>query len=152
MSAGQQELQALSQQLQEIQGQIQQLQATVQELRNQQTNIDEAIQAIELLETDSVVQVPLGGGAYVRATVEDIEEVVVELGADYAAEFDRENAVSTLDNKKDRLDDRIEEVNGYITELEEQSVELEQQAQQLQQQALQQMQQMQGQGQGRTDE
>ncbi|WP_290811658.1 prefoldin subunit alpha [Halovivax sp.] len=151
MSAGQQQLQALSQELQEIQGTIETLQTTVEGIRQDQREIDDAVEAIENLESDSVVQVPLGGGAYVRATVDDIDELIVELGADYAAEFERDRAVETLENKRARLDDRIDEVTERISELEAESTQLEQQAQQIQQQALQQ--QMQGmQGQGDRDE
>jgi prefoldin alpha subunit len=93
---------------------------------------------------------PLGGGAYLRTTIENIDEVIVELGADYAAEFEEGDAVDALDNKKDHLDDQIEELNEQLAELETESEELEQQAQQLQQQAMQQ--QMQGMGQGQPDE
>lgn len=149
MSGSQQQLQELSQQLQEVEEQIEALQANVEGIRNEQTEVDEAMDALEKLETDSIVQVPVGGGAYVRAQVQDIDEVIVELGADYAAEFEQEEAVDVLDNKKDRLDERIEEVTDRIADLEAESSELEQKAQQLQQQALQQqMGQMQGQGQG----
>ena len=148
--SSQQELQALSQELQEIQGHIESLQGVVETIRDEQRAVDEAIAAIETLETESVVQVPLGGGAYVRASIEDIDEVIVELGADYAAEFERDGAVSALEMKKDRLDDRIDDVTERISELEAESTRLEGQAQQLQQQALQQ--QMQGlQGQERDE-
>ena len=151
MSGGQQELQALSQQLQEVQEQIEALQGVVENIREEQSNVDEAITAIQTLETDDIVQVPLGGGAYLRASIEDIDEVVVELGADYAAEFEREDAVSALENKKTRFDERIDEVTERISELEAESTQLEGHAQQLQQQALQQ--QMQGlQGQPDADE
>ncbi|WP_254861705.1 prefoldin subunit alpha [Halovivax gelatinilyticus] len=138
MSGGQQQLQALSQELQQIQETIASLEETIEGIRTEQSSIDDAITAVEALETDSTVQVPLGGGAYVRATVEDVDEVLVSLGADYAAEFGRERAVETLENKRTRLDERIEEVNDRIADLEAESSQLEQQAQQLQQQALQQ--------------
>ncbi|WP_255169223.1 prefoldin subunit alpha [Natrononativus amylolyticus] len=146
MSASQQELQELSQQLQELQEQIEALETSVEAVRTEQGEVDEAITALEQLETGSVVQVPLGGGAYVRAEIEDIDEAIVELGADYAAEFEREGAVSALENKKERLDDDIEELTDQIADLEAESAQLEGKAQQLQQQAMQQqMQQMQGQ-------
>ncbi len=140
--SGQQELQAISQQLQELEGQIGALEATVEEIRAEKSETDEAIEAVETLESGSVVQVPLGGGAYLRAEIEDIDEVIVELGADYAAEFEQDDAVATLENKKDRLDGRIGDVTEEISNLEAESSQLEQKAQQLQQQAMQQ--QMQG--------
>ena len=147
MSVGGGQLQELSEQLQIVQSQIEALQTTVETLRAQQTAIDEAIEAIETLDTDDVVQVPLGGGAYVRATIEDIDEIIVEIGGDYAAEFDQENAAGALDRKKDRIDERIEEATERIGELQAEGAELEQEAQALQQQAMQQqLQQQQGLG------
>jgi prefoldin alpha subunit len=94
------------------------------------------------------VQVPLGGGAYLRAEVQDIDEVIVDLGGGYAAEQDQDDAVDALERKRDVLDDRIDDVQEEIDELESESDELEEQAQQMQQQMqqqqMQQLQQQQG--------
>ena len=145
---GQQELQQLSQELQAIDEEIEALEGEIEALRNEQAEADEAADAVGTLETGSTVQVPLGGGAYVRAEIEDIDEVIVELGGNYAAEFDQDGAAEALDRRKDQLDDRIAEVQSEIDELESESEEIEQQAQQMQQQMqqqqMQQMQQMQG--------
>ncbi|MFP4217300.1 MAG: prefoldin subunit alpha [Salinarchaeum sp.] len=143
---GQQELQQLSEEIQQVSQQIEALEAEVETLRAEQSDIDDAIAAINRLETDATVQVPLGGGAHVRAQVQDIEEILVEIGGDYVAERDRDGAVETLEHKKDTLDDRIDDLHDDIAELEEESDRLEQQAQQLQQQLVQQ------QMQGRTPE
>jgi len=94
------------------------------------------------------VQVPLGGGAYVRAEVQDIDEIIVDLGGGYAAEQKQGDAIDALESKKDSLDDRIGEVRSQISDLEEESQELEQQAQQMQQQMQQQQMQQMQQGQG----
>lgn len=94
------------------------------------------------------MQVPLGGGAYVRAEVQDIDEIIVSLGGNYSAEQSEEDAIDVLGRKRDALDDRIEETQEEVDELESESQELEQQAQQMQQQMqqqqMQQMQQSQG--------
>jgi prefoldin alpha subunit len=132
------ELQELSDQLEAIEAQIESLETQITALRTQKGEVDEAIDAIEGLETGSTVQVPVGGGAYVRATIEDIDEVIVGLGADYAIERDQGDAVDLLKNQKDRLDDRLDELNEELAELETQEQELGQRAQQLQQQQMQQ--------------
>ena len=147
----QQQLQQLSQELQEIEQQVQTLQAEVEATQEEKSNVDEAIDALGSLETDSTVQVPIGGGAYLRATIEDIDEVIVDLGGDYAAELEEDDAVSALESKKENLDEQISDLNGEISELQTEQEQLEQQAQQIQQQAMQQ--QLQGmQGQGQDDE
>lgn len=140
----QQELQQLSEQIQQIEQQIEAINTEIESLRDEQSDIDGAIEALQSIENGATVQVPLGGGARVRAEILDVDEIAVDLGGGYAAERDREGAIDTLENKKETLDERIDELNEEISDLESESDRLEQQAQQLQQQALQQQMQSQG--------
>jgi len=130
MSGGQEELQQLGQQLQAVESQLEAVQVEIQNLRARQSDIEGAIEAIESLETGSTVQVPVGGGAYVRATVDDIDEVIVGIGSDYAAEQEQDGAVSLLQTRKDNVGGRIEELTEAIDRLESQGEELSQEAQQ----------------------
>lgn len=138
MSAGGGELQELSQQLQALESQIDAIQNQIQTLQARKSDLREAVQAVEELESGSTVQVPVGGGAYVRATVEDIDEVIVGIGGGYATEREQENAVELLEERQDQVDDRIQELNSDLAELETEEQELNQRAQQLQQQQMQQ--------------
>jgi prefoldin alpha subunit len=140
---GQQQLQQIAQEIEQIEEQIEELEGEVEDYQQEKRDMDEAVEAIETLETGSTVQVPLGGGAFVRAEIEDIDEVIVEFGAGYAAEQEQDDAADILESKKELIDDRIEDVREDIAELETEAEEMEQQAQQLQQQQMQQMQQMQ---------
>jgi prefoldin alpha subunit len=145
---GRQKLQELSEQIQALEEEKETVRDEIEDLEAEKTEIDEAIEGIETLESGSTVQVPLGGGAYLRADVEDIDEVIVELGGGYAAEQAQGDAVDVLENKKENLDDRIDGLQSEIAEIEAESQELEQEAQQAQQQMLQQQMQQQGGGQG----
>lgn len=155
MSQGQdasQALQELSQQLQqldEVQGQLEtQLEATQEELEE----INAAIQALNELESGSVVQVPLGGEAYVKAEVLDMDEVLVSLGADFAAEQDQDDAISALETRKEQVNEEIEEIQNSLSEVESDIQEVESHAQQVRQQmAQQQSQQLGGMGLGGED-
>ena len=150
---GQQQLQQLSQELEAIDEEIAELESEVESLRNRQSEIDDAIEAVETLDSGSTVQVPLGGGAYLRAEIQDIDEVIVDLGGGYAAEQEQGDAVDALERKKGVLDERIDDVRGEISELEAESDEIEQQAQQMQQQMQQQqMQQLQQQQEEQGDD
>lgn len=141
MSAGgNPQLQELAQQLEELEQQREAIESEIQALQTRKQDINEAIEAIEELETDSTVQVPIGGGAYVRATIEDIEEITVDLGGGYAADRNEAGAIDTLETKQGTLDDRIEELRSDVAELETETEELEQRAQQLQMQQMQQQQ------------
>lgn len=134
-------LRQLQEQLQAIDEEVAALEGDVEELQTKKIEADEAISALDRLESSDTVQVPLGGDAYVRAEIQDVDEIVVSLGGGFAAERDREGAVESLEHKKDTLDERISSLQSEISELEDESDELEQQAQQMQQQQLQQMQQ-----------
>lgn len=134
-------LRQLQEQLQAIDEEVAALEGDVEELQTKKIEADEAISALDRLESNDTVQVPLGGDAYVRAEIQDVDEIVVSLGGGFAAERDREGAVESLEHKKDTLDERISSLQSEISELEDESDELEQQAQQMQQQQLQQMQQ-----------
>ena len=140
---GNQRLQELAQELEAIEEQQEALQNEIAGLEQEKREIDEAIDAVDQLETDDTVQVPLGGGAFVRATIQDVDEIVVDLGGNYAAERDQDGAISSLEAKKGTLDDRIEDLRSQIAELETQSEEIEQEAQQAQAQQMQQLQQQQ---------
>jgi len=140
---GNQRLQELAEQIEALEEQQEAVEAEINSLQAEKREIDEAIDAIDDLETESTVQVPLGGGAYARAEIADIEEIVVELGGGYAAERDSEGAVHTLESKQETLDERIEDLRSTIAEIETESEQLEQEAQQAQAQQLQQMQQQQ---------
>ena len=143
MGGGNPQLQELAQQLEEIEEQQEALEGEIERLQGEKQDINEAIDAIGELESGSTVQVPVGGDAYVRAEIQDIDEVVVSLGGGYAAERDQDGAVETLETKQDTLDERIEDLRSEIGELETESQKLEERAQQMQAQQMQQMQQQQ---------
>jgi prefoldin, archaeal alpha subunit/eukaryotic subunit 5 len=134
---GNQQLQELAQQLEAIEEQREAVETEIETLRTRKRDINGAIEAIEELETDASVQVPLGGGAHVQATIEDIDEITVDIGGGYAAERDQDGAVDSLEIKQGTLDDRIDDLQSDLSELERESEELEEQAQQLQAQQLQ---------------
>lgn len=149
MSAGGGGLQELQEQLEAIDQEISSLEQEIEGLRAEKRDMDDAMNALDHLESGDSVQVPLGGDAYVRAEITDIDEIIVSLGGGFAAERDQDGAADSLEQKKGTLDDRISDVQSDISDLEEESAKIEQRAQQMQQQQLQQLQQqMQGQGQG----
>ena len=135
--------QEIQQQIEELQQHQAALEEEIEQLQGQKRDVDDAIEAVENLETGGTVQVPLGGGAYVRAEIADIDEVIVDLGADYSAERDREGAVSSLESKKETIDGRIEELRSEIAEIDTETEKLQDRAEELQAQQMQQMQQMQ---------
>lgn len=151
MSQGQEpseNLQALSQQLEELDQVQAQLQSQLEGTRALKDEVDEAIDALGELDTGSTVQVPLGGDAYVRAEIVDIDEVIVDVGADYAVEQPRDDAVDVLEGKRDQLEETIEQLQESLDDVTEDIQEVESHAQQLRQQMIQQQAQQLGGGGG----
>lgn len=132
------EIEELSQQLQAIETQIETLRTQAQALLEEQSEVNDAIEAIERLETGSTVQVPLGGGASVRAEIADIDEIIVDIGGGYATERNQEQAISILEDRHEQLDEREDEITDELADLESRQEELSLRAQQLQQQQMQQ--------------
>jgi prefoldin alpha subunit len=141
---GRDELQRISEEIEAVENEIEELRGEIQSLRNEKSEMDEAIEALGTLESGASVQVPLGGDTHVKATIEDIDEVIVGIGGGYAAERDREQASEILEDKKDAIDDTIDDLTEEIADLESESQELESQAMQQRQQMQQQLQQQLG--------
>ncbi|MFW5974480.1 MAG: prefoldin subunit alpha [Natrialbaceae archaeon] len=141
MGGGGQQLQQLSQQLQAIDAEIEALETEIEALSTERAEIDEAVEALETLDSGSMVQVPLGGDAYLEAEIQDIDEVIVGLGGGYAAEQDRESAIDTLGHKQEVIAEQIDDLEADIEALEDESSDLETQAQAMQQRLQQQQQQ-----------
>lgn len=129
-TGGEGRLQQVAAQMQELDQVIEALRTQVQRLRAEQRDVEGAIDAIETLDSGDEVQVPLGGGAYVHAAIEDMDAVIVGIGGGYAAERDEGDAVGVLEGKVERLQSEIDEAAEAIADLEAQGEELSVQAQQ----------------------
>lgn len=127
----QQELQQASQQLQVIQAQLQELNRERDALRETKRELQEARNALERLESGASVKVPLGGSAYVKAKIQDIDEVIVDIGGGFSAERPRDGAIDTLEEREEIVESRIESIIEQISELESAGAEIEQEVQQL---------------------
>lgn len=129
MSGRDEEFQATAQQLQAIESQLEALETQVQTLRARKAEVDDAIEAIQSLDSGSTVQVPVGGNAYIRASVEDMDEVIVGIGGGYASEQSEADAVSILEDRHDRIDSDLEDLGEAIADLRAKGEELDREAQ-----------------------
>ena len=140
MSGADRQTQAISQQLEELEQIKEAINQEISELQSQKSEIDQAIDAVQRLESGTEIRVPLGGGAYVTAELQDVDEILVEVGMDIAVERSNEDAIAVLERKKDRLDEQISDLQAEHSDVDSESEALTQQAQQhLQAQMSQQM-------------
>lgn len=130
MSGADRQTQAISQQLEELEQIRGAINQEISELQSQKSEIDQAIDAVQRLESGTEIRVPLGGGAYVTAELQDVDEILVEVGMDIAVERSNEDAVAVLERKKDHLDDQIADLQSERSDVDSESEALTQQAQQ----------------------
>lgn len=123
-------LQQMAAQIEELDQILTVLRNQVQRLRDDRRELRETIEAIESLDEGDTVQVPLGGGTFVRAAIEDLDGLIVSVGAGYAAERSEAEAVAVLETRLEQLEAEIEEAEAAIADLEAQGEELGAQAQQ----------------------
>lgn len=137
-SEGSDDLQELSAQLQQLTQVESEIETQIQGTQTRLQEVNEAIDALNELETDSTVQVPVGGDTYVRATIDDIDGVIVSLGADFAAEQTREEAIEILNDRIDLIEDGLEELQETLEDVQSDIEQLQGRAEQLRQQRAQQ--------------
>jgi prefoldin alpha subunit len=77
--------------------------------------------------------VPVGFGSFVYAEIKNAEKVVVDLGAGFSAEETAEEAIETLNRRKEQLTKILEQMNASLTKLIQGMKALEDEAAKLQQ-------------------
>ncbi|MDY6775452.1 MAG: prefoldin subunit alpha [Halobacteria archaeon] len=136
-----QQQQQLQQAYSELAGEIEELRELVETLEDEIEGCDEAIESLENLEEGSEILLPLGGDTYIPATVDNVDDVVVGIGAGVNIEVGPEEAVEKLETKRDDLQEEKQSAESDIEQKTQEIQQIQQQAQMAQQQQQQQMQQ-----------
>jgi len=76
--------------------------------------------------------VPVGFGSYVYAEVKNADRVIVNLGAGFSAEETAEEAIETLNRRKEQLTKILEQMNASLTKFVQGMQTLEAEAAKLQ--------------------
>jgi prefoldin alpha subunit len=124
---------------QEFQRQIEAINQQANMVQASITNCDQTIVTINELKTASAegktaeTMVPVGFGSFVYAEIKNAEKVVVDLGAGFSAEKTAEEAIETLNRRKDQLTKILEQMNTSLTKYVQGMQALESEAVRLQQ-------------------
>ncbi len=120
------EAQAYQQQGQFMQQQLGSIQLTINELGT-------ALLTLRNIETtkDNNVLLPLGGGAHVSARITDVQNVLVNIGADVIAEKPLQEAISILEERLKRLEATRDRIQEAVLEISKKLDQLDNEAQQL---------------------
>ncbi|MDD2614231.1 MAG: prefoldin subunit alpha [Methanosarcina sp.] len=124
---------------QEFQRQIEAINQQANMVQASITNCDQTIVTINELKTASAegktaeTMVPVGFGSFVYAEIKNAEKVVVDLGAGFSAEKTAEEAIETLNRRKEQLTKILEQMNTSLTKYVQGMQALESEAVRLQQ-------------------
>ncbi|WP_292380024.1 prefoldin subunit alpha [Methanosarcina sp. UBA289] len=124
---------------QEFQRQAEALRQQMNMVQASITSCDQTIVTIDELKTASAedktaeTMVPVGFGSFVYAEIKNADKVVVDLGAGFSAEKTADEAVETLNRRKEQLMKILEQMNASLTNYVQGMQALESEAARLQQ-------------------
>lgn len=124
---------------QEFQRQAEALSQQINMVQASITSCDQTIVTINELKTASEegrtaeTMVPVGFGSFVHAEIKNADKVIVDLGAGFSAEKTADEAIETLNRRKEQLTKILEQMNASLTNYVQGMQALESEAAKLQQ-------------------
>jgi prefoldin alpha subunit len=124
---------------QEFQRQAEALRQQMSMVQASITSCDQTIVTINELKTASAegktaeTMVPVGFGSFVHAEIKNADKIVVDLGAGFSAEKTADEAIETLNRRKEQLTKILEQMNASLTNYIQGMQALESEAERLQQ-------------------
>ena len=116
-------------QFQQLQQQLVQIAEFVERLRQQQQEIETSLEALkELKETriNTEILAPIANGIFVKAELKDNAGLIVNIGADVAAEKTIPEVVVLLEEQKEKIAGNISEAESVLEQLYAQGVKISQ--------------------------
>ena len=124
---------------QEFQRQAEALRQQMSMVQASITSCDQTIVTINELKTASAegkiaeTMVSVGFGSFVHAEIKNADKIVVDLGAGFSAEKTADEAIETLNRRKEQLTKILEQMNASLTNYVQGMQALESEAERLQQ-------------------
>lgn len=114
-------------QFQQLQQQLEQIAEFVERLRQQQLEIQTSIAALEELKETKInteILAPIANGIFLKAELKDNASLIVNIGAEVAAEKTVPEVVRLLEEQKDRITENISEAESVLEQLYSQSMKI----------------------------
>ncbi|MBD3173511.1 prefoldin subunit alpha [Candidatus Bathyarchaeota archaeon] len=96
-----------------LQQRLQMLMGSVSELRLAKQSLGD----LKDIESDSNLLVPIGGSAFINASLGDIEKVVVGIGADVSLEMSYDDAVKEVTERLDEMENAKTSVEQQLNQI-----------------------------------
>ncbi|MCQ1534331.1 prefoldin subunit alpha [Methanosarcina sp. KYL-1] len=132
------EIRSLAARHQEFQRQAEALQQEMSMVQASIASCDQTIVTINELRKASEegktaeTMVPLGFGSFIHAEIKNADRVIVNLGAGFSAEKTADEAIETLNRRKEQLTKILEQMNASLTKFVQGMQALEAEAAKLQ--------------------
>ncbi|PIN74003.1 prefoldin subunit alpha [Candidatus Woesearchaeota archaeon CG10_big_fil_rev_8_21_14_0_10_45_16] len=114
-------------QFQMLQGQIEQITEHVQLLNQQMQELDAsktALQDLALSEAKSEMLAPVANGIFVKATLQDTQKLLVNVGAGTVVEKTVEEVINLLKQQEEEMSSKIMEAEGFMQHLHQKAYEI----------------------------
>lgn len=98
---------------------------TLNMLKANLTNARNVLNEMENKEKGHEILVPIGGGFYIHTELRDPSKVLIDLGARYVVERNREGALDYLNSRLEEIENSIREATGQLSEVTNKIAELE---------------------------
>ncbi len=113
------ELETYKQQLEQLQQQKSQITLNVQELMSAKSTIE----GMKSAKKGAEIIIPIGGGTFIKGSIEDPKTVITSVGADIALTKDVESAKKHLDGQIISIEEGIKKLDGEMLKIEKQAQE-----------------------------
>ncbi|MDQ1255315.1 MAG: prefoldin alpha subunit [Euryarchaeota archaeon] len=136
------DLRNLAARYQEFQRQAEALRQEMNVIQASIANCDQTIVTINELKAATVegktaeTMVPVGYGSYAHAEIKNVDKIIVNLGSGFSAEKTADEAIETLNRRKEQLTKILEQMNASLTKFAQGIQALEAEATRLQQAGL----------------
>jgi prefoldin alpha subunit len=141
-SVSEDDLRNLAARYQEFQRQAEALRQEMNVIQASIANCDQTIVTINELKAATVegktaeTMVPVGYGSYAHAEIKNVDKIIVNLGSGFSAEKTADEAIETLNRRKEQLTKILEQMNASLTKFAQGIQALEAEATRLQQAGL----------------
>ena len=103
-----------------MQGSAEVLQQRLDLLRTAQTDLrvaDSSLKALKDIEDGTNILVPMGGGAFIDASLGDLSKVIVGIGAGASLEMDQEAALEDVSNRLSEVEKAAQSVQQQLEQI-----------------------------------
>ncbi|HDQ16424.1 MAG TPA: prefoldin subunit alpha [Bacteroidetes bacterium] len=120
-------LEQYKEQINQLDMQSQYLQAAVMDYNKAKITLEN----LSKTDDDSETLIPIGGGAFVYASLKNTSKVLIDIGSDLVAEKNFEGAIKKIEKRIEELQKNQDRVNNLIEQYQAEAADISEKAQEI---------------------